>query len=97
MMYLVFEKETFQRGELTRRIENLSHGIYLPVEVAAFDSYGKGIHVVPPTGIDHLFNLFPSNLRLSVEFISCRRRGTEYVSRLKNSMLSLSRRGVVIR
>ena len=35
------EKETFRRGELTIRIENVSHGIHLPVEAAAFDSYGK--------------------------------------------------------
>ena len=69
--------------------------------MAAFDSYGKGIHVhvVPPTGMDHHFKLFPrltlSNLRVSVVFINCRRRGTEYVSCLNSSMLRLSRRGVV--
>src|SRR6267154_3283010 len=33
------------RGEyLTKRIENLGHGGYLPVELPAVDIYGKGIH-----------------------------------------------------
>jgi len=71
----------------------------LLIEVAAFDSYGKGIHAVLPTGMGHHFNLFLrmalSNLRVSVVFINCRRRGTEYVSCLENSMLRLSRQGVV--
>src|SRR6266576_1589377 len=33
------------RGEyLAKRIRNLSHGGYLPVEVPGVDIYGKGIH-----------------------------------------------------
>jgi hypothetical protein len=45
-MYLVYESEIFHHGEsLTKRIENLSHGRYLPVKVPAVDTYVKGIHL----------------------------------------------------
>src|ERR1700733_6944586 len=33
-----------RRERLAKRIENLSHGGYLPVEVPAADMYGKGSH-----------------------------------------------------
>jgi hypothetical protein len=89
-MYLVFESEVLYRREyLTERIENLSHGRYLPVEVPAADMYGKGIHLgllwrihfhtnSILRGLE--FDSVESNLRFSVVFINCSRPGTENAS-----------------
>ena len=44
-MNFVRKSEMLHRGEyLAKRLENLSHGGYLPVEVPAVDNYGKGWH-----------------------------------------------------
>ena len=51
-MFPVFESEVFHRREhWAERVGNLCHGRYLPVEVLAVDSYGKGIHLGLTTGI----------------------------------------------
>jgi hypothetical protein len=43
-MNFVRKSEVLHCGEhLAKRIENLGHGGYLPVEVPAADNYGKGI------------------------------------------------------
>ncbi len=34
-----------RREYLAKRIENLCHRGYLPVEVPAYDNYAKGIHL----------------------------------------------------
>jgi hypothetical protein len=45
-MDLVLESEILHLREyLTKRIENLSHGRYLPVEVPAADFHLKGMHL----------------------------------------------------
>jgi len=47
-MYLVAEGEVLHRREhLAKRIENLSHGGYLSVEVPAVNIYGKGQRIDP--------------------------------------------------
>ena len=44
-MNIVHKSEMLHRGEyLAKRIEDLGHGGYLPVEVPAVDNYGKDIH-----------------------------------------------------
>src|SRR5258707_2175594 len=54
-MYLVFESEMLHRREsLTKRMENLGHGRYLPVEVPAVDTYVKGMHF----GLDLLTGIY---------------------------------------
>jgi hypothetical protein len=58
-MYLVFEIEMLHgRKYLTKRIDNLSHGRYLPVEVPAKDSYIMVTHLYPIRKHPHE-NLFP--------------------------------------
>ena len=53
-MNSVRKSEILHRGEyLAKLIENLGHGGYLPVEVAAPDTYGKGTHShIGPRWID---------------------------------------------
>src|SRR6266849_1661971 len=47
-MYLVFKSEVLHRREhLGKRIENLCHGRYLPVEVPAINPYTKGKRARP--------------------------------------------------
>jgi hypothetical protein len=83
MTHLLSKKETFQRGELTRQIENLSHGRYLLIEVAAFDSHGKGIHAVPPTGMGHHFNLFLRMAIVEPEDLHCVNKLQETWNRIR--------------
>src|SRR6266403_1676318 len=41
-----------RREYLARRIENLCHGTYLPVQVPAVDDHGKGVHRSPHLRIE---------------------------------------------
>jgi hypothetical protein len=82
-MFLVFKSEIFHRREhLAERMENLCHGRYLPVDVRAADTYGKGKR---RSGLSRGIDMHPmenpnmalSNLKFSVVFINFRRCGTE--------------------
>jgi hypothetical protein len=71
-MYLVHESEMLHRREhLAKRIENLSHGRYLPVKVPTVDTYVKGMHVSILVlgllrGIDLHINMLVKELELAV-------------------------------
>src|ERR1700674_877731 len=72
-MYLVYESEMLHRGKyLAKRIENLSHGRYLPVKVPTVDTYVKCIHLGLvlglglPTGIYLHINILVKELELAV-------------------------------
>src|SRR6266566_2140295 len=70
-MYLVYESEMLNRREhLAKRIENLSHGRYLPVKAPTVDTYVKAIHlglvIGLLTGIYIHINMLIKELELAV-------------------------------
>jgi hypothetical protein len=65
-MYTVFEGEMLHhRRYLAERIENLSHGRYLPVKVPAVDIYRKGIHLGLLTRVHLRYNAVVKKLDIT--------------------------------
>jgi hypothetical protein len=61
-MYLVFKSQVPHRREcLAKRIGNLFHGRYLPVEVPAINPYKRGLHLGPTGNHPHINFLVPEH------------------------------------
>ena len=75
-MSLVFKSEMFHhREQMAKRIEDLCHGRYLPIEVPAEDIYDEGrFHLGLPRGIDLHMNVLavePEFCAVEPEVLCC--------------------------